>query len=133
MRGNTIALCLRRGRQREAGAGQRRVIWINFPALAVSRQHGNRGQEGGNKDFLPLTLLPANDVPAEILQDELGGLSFASSRFSRDHQTLVELIVLQVPEGCFSQGEHMGLQSSDLLSVIFEDICLQEKSINIVA
>ena len=71
--------------------------------------------------------------PAQILQDELGGLSLTSSRFTRDHETLVELIVLQVPEGCLSQGEHMGLQSSDLLSVIFEDICLQEKSINIVA
>ena len=47
--------------QRETEAGQRRVIWINFPALAVSRQHGNTGQEGGNKDFLPFPLLLAND------------------------------------------------------------------------
>ena len=105
--------------QRET-EGQRRVIWINFPALAVSRQHGNRGQEGEYKDFLPLPLFPANDVPAEILQDELGGLGLARAGLARDDEALVGAVALQVPVGGLGQREHVGLEVPDLAAVVLE-------------
>ena len=78
------------------------------------------GQEGGNKDFPPFPLLLANDVPAEILQDELGGLGLARAGLARDDEALVGAVALEVPVGGLGQREHVGLEVADLAAVVLE-------------
>lgn len=66
---------------------------------------------------------------AQVLQDELGGLSLAGAALAGDHAGLVLVTRLQGRVRGLCQGEGVRLQQAQLLSVVLEHVLLRTADI----
>ena len=75
-----------------------------------------------------LLLHPRRDVGsdgAEVLHDVLGRLRLAGARLSRDDETLVGALRLQVLVRRLGEGENVGRKGAEFLAVVRKDAFLK--------